>query len=194
VPPSFHQSSLESSLFGIQPSDGNEGLTESRDPETRTARDEAHDKTGELSQDRSKWKTLRDFIDERGIEDVLDSTEEERNALDEILAATATHPATITSTTARIRALLSTSLSGSRGSIQHRESPLRMVSPAIENLPPVEKPQMKDMSALLALQERTSAGMASHLESLAAHYDQMATALKEKEAGEDLGNEDMEGM
>jgi hypothetical protein len=32
--------------------------------------------------DRKKWKTLRDFVDERAIEDVLDTIENDRNALD----------------------------------------------------------------------------------------------------------------
>jgi autophagy-related protein 17 len=32
--------------------------------------------------DRKKWKTLRDFVDERAIEDVLENIENDRNALD----------------------------------------------------------------------------------------------------------------
>jgi autophagy-related protein 17 len=34
------------------------------------------------AKDRKKWKTLRDFVDERAIEDVLDTIENDRNALD----------------------------------------------------------------------------------------------------------------
>ncbi|KAF8501266.1 autophagy-related protein 17 [Gautieria morchelliformis] len=159
VPPSFHQSSLESSLFGIQASESNDEVIMDHEQINDL---EVTDENQESSQDRRKWKTLRDFVDERGLEDLFESIEGERSALDDILGATATHPATITSITNQIRSLLSTSLS--------------------------------DVSALLVKQERTSGGMASHLESLAAHYDQMATALKEKEAGEDIGEEDMEGI
>lgn len=32
--------------------------------------------------DRTKWKTLRDFVDEQSIEDILDALEAERNVLD----------------------------------------------------------------------------------------------------------------
>jgi autophagy-related protein 17 len=32
--------------------------------------------------DRKKWKTLRDFVDERAIEDILESIENDRNVLD----------------------------------------------------------------------------------------------------------------
>jgi autophagy-related protein 17 len=38
-----------------------------------------------------------------------------------------------------------------------------------------------------------SIDMARHLESLAAHYDQMATALKDSEAGEMYSEEDLQG-
>lgn len=31
---------------------------------------------------KSKWKTLRDFVDEKAIEDALEQMEEDRNALD----------------------------------------------------------------------------------------------------------------
>jgi autophagy-related protein 17 len=34
------------------------------------------------NEDRKKWKTLRDFVDERAIEDVLDTIENDRNTLD----------------------------------------------------------------------------------------------------------------
>jgi len=35
--------------------------------------------------------------------------------------------------------------------------------------------------------------MARHLESLAAHFDQMAAALKDNEAGETFSEEDLQG-
>jgi autophagy-related protein 17 len=33
-------------------------------------------------EDRKRWKTLRDFVDERAIEDVLETVESDRSALD----------------------------------------------------------------------------------------------------------------
>ncbi|KAF8588224.1 hypothetical protein K439DRAFT_669529 [Ramaria rubella] len=187
VPPSFHQSSLESSLFGIQASENREVIEELSAQENNA---EARELDRESSRDRSKWKTLRDFVDERGLEDVFESIEEERNTLDDTLAATASHPATITTIVDQLHALLSTSLSDSRNRLQSHAPPQGTNSPSIRS-PAIGQSSSRDVSALLLLQERTSAGMASHLESLAAHYDQMATALKEKEAGEELSEEDM---
>jgi autophagy-related protein 17 len=188
VPPSFHQSSLESSLFGLH-------ANEIDDDQEQANGHEATDDNEDPSRDRRKWKTLRDFVDERGLEDVFESIEGERTALDETLAATESHAATITSITNQIRSLLSTSLSASKEFLQTQTqnySP-NVPSHSAERQLHVDRPS-KDVSALLTQQERSSTGMASHLESLAAHYDQMATALKEKEAGEDIGEEDMEGM
>jgi autophagy-related protein 17 len=181
VPPSFHQSSLESSLFGIQVSDNQENTTHEGD-------------TQELSHNRDKWKTLRDFVDERGLEDVFESIEGERNALDEILTVTAAHPTTIMSMTDQIMAMLSNPASVSQESLPIRKSPRNLVSPVTDRKPLVGKLPLKNLTMLLQQQEDTSTTMANHLESLAAHYDQMATALKEKEAGEELSEEDMEGM
>jgi len=52
-------------------------------------------------------------------------------------------------------------------------------------LPPVDK--------VLSSQMDVSIDMARHLESLAAHYDQMAAALKGSEAGEAFSEEDLQG-
>jgi hypothetical protein len=52
-------------------------------------------------------------------------------------------------------------------------------------LPGIEK--------ILASQDTLITSMAGHLESLAAHYDQMAGALRESEAGEAFSEEDLQG-
>ncbi|KIJ52419.1 hypothetical protein M422DRAFT_222936 [Sphaerobolus stellatus SS14] len=184
VPPSFHQSSLASSLFGIQAT----GVDE--DDGTPPANEREAIKT--VSEDRSRWKTLRDFVDERGLEDVFESIEGERNALDETIAATAAHPITITSISDRIRYLLSTSLSGSSShDTLPNAIPSRTTgSPRMKSSG--EQPSINKVIGLLVSQEHFSEQMASLLESLAAHYEQMATALKENEAGQELEAEDME--
>jgi autophagy-related protein 17 len=52
-------------------------------------------------------------------------------------------------------------------------------------------PSVKD---ILASQESSSTTIARHLESLAGHYDQMAGALRESEAGEAFSEEDLQGV
>lgn len=44
-----------------------------------------------MEEERSKWKTLRDFVDEKAIEDALERMEEERTALD-VCAPFESHP------------------------------------------------------------------------------------------------------
>src|SRR5258705_9296450 len=71
VPPSLHQMSSGSSLFGSQHSLSDPTILQTDDHQ------------GPLSQDpKAKWKSLRDFLDEKGIEDTLDRIEEERSNLD----------------------------------------------------------------------------------------------------------------
>jgi hypothetical protein len=49
-----------------------------------------------------------------------------------------------------------------------------------------------DTAELLHQQEKESMAMAKHLEDLAHHFGQMETALNEHEAGDVVGEEDME--
>lgn len=88
VPPDFHQSSAASSLFGSQHSDEESDDRAaapsplfSRSP-TATLRSTSQTQKRKTHEDRRKWKTLRDFVDERAIEDALESMEAERAALD----------------------------------------------------------------------------------------------------------------
>lgn len=88
VPPSLHQLSSGSSLFGSQHSisDG-EGAGDNTEVQTRGRRlqsgsEQDRTGTGPTSAAKAKWKSLRDFVDERGIEDALERLEEDRNALD----------------------------------------------------------------------------------------------------------------
>ena len=72
VPPGLHQLSSGSSLFGSQHS-----LSEPLDknPEGDTTANGSHDP-------KAKWKTLRDFVDEKGIEEAFERMDEDRNNLD----------------------------------------------------------------------------------------------------------------
>ena len=49
------------------------------------------------------------------------------------------------------------------------------------------------MKDILHTQESVGASMASHLESLASHYDQMKAALRDKDSGVEFSAEDMTG-
>ena len=93
VPAGFYSVSPESSLFGSQHGSDNEA-----EPDEHTVHNHQPSQSptetlrgdhgiisrawGSRQQDRSTWKSLRDFVDERAIEDVLDAIESDRNALD----------------------------------------------------------------------------------------------------------------
>jgi autophagy-related protein 17 len=117
-------------------------------------------------QDRKTWKTLRDFVDERGIEDALDKMEQERMILEDILLSTADFPSTITDAVTSLKEAL-----------------------------PGTLPKAQDIvREVLEHQERTSVAMATHLESLAVHFDQMEVAQRDSDAGEVFGDEDLQGL
>lgn len=65
-------------------------------------------------------------------------------------------------------------------------SSLRNSLPVTEALP--------SLPAIFTEQDRITIGMATHLESLAKHYDEMAGALRDKESGEIFSEDDLQGM
>lgn len=168
----------DSSVFGSNPNsdseddinttpfrNGSSGPSQSPTDTVRGVRRPANGRVnGSGSQaDRSSWKTLRDFVDERAIEDVLDRIENDRNSLDDILARTLDYPESLSNTISAIR----------------------------EGVP-VESP-LPSTEDIFSTQEEASTKMANHLESLAAHYDQMLVAMRDHEAGEDFSEEDIQG-
>ena len=58
-------------------------------------------------------------------------------------------------------------------------------------LPPMQS--VPSLAEVFSSQERLSTNMARHLESLASHYDQMAAALRDKEAGVLFSEDDLTG-
>jgi autophagy-related protein 17 len=52
---------------------------------------------------------------------------------------------------------------------------------------------MKSVIEALGAQEDTAKRMAEHLESLAEHYGKMTAVLRDSEAGEIFGEEDLQG-
>lgn len=85
VPPEFHQMTSDSSLFGSQHS---EDEIETTKPVAATSPLRSPSSTVRNVQkekaytERSTWKTLRDFVDDQAIEDVLEIVENDRTALD----------------------------------------------------------------------------------------------------------------
>jgi autophagy-related protein 17 len=83
VPPDFHQESEDSSIFGSQHSDDETNDTPFDQSPSNTVRENLHQRASACRKlDRSKWKTLRDFVDERAIEDALDNMDRDRSVLD----------------------------------------------------------------------------------------------------------------
>ncbi|KZT07651.1 uncharacterized protein LAESUDRAFT_724631 [Laetiporus sulphureus 93-53] len=175
VPPDFHStSSADVSPFGSQhDSDeehidnalfGEQGPGQSPTDTLRDIRQNARPLPNGKTKDRTSWKTLRDFVDERAVEDVLDTIESDRNALEDIFARTSDYPESLSKTIAAIENTL----------------PARISLPSIEDI--------------CKVQEAVSTRMADLLESLAAHYDQMSAALREHEAGEEFGKDDLQQM
>jgi autophagy-related protein 17 len=84
VPPSLHKTVAGSSVFGSPSSNTSKELpvvSQSDRPLPDASRVD-QEKNTVTDQDKRKWKTLRDFIDERSIEDALERIEEERLQLD----------------------------------------------------------------------------------------------------------------
>ncbi|KAF9790384.1 autophagy-related protein 17 [Thelephora terrestris] len=162
VPNDFHSSSDNSSIFGSPKSEAKEELIISSPDRSLASTLRVQPTVQPI--DKSRWKTLRDFIDERAIEEVLETVEVERATLDDAMATTAEYSQTLV--------MMNTAV----------KSSLPQPSP----LPSIEK--------ILSSQADVSIEMARHLDSLTAHYDQMAAALKESEAGETFSEEDFQAM
>ncbi|TFY83282.1 hypothetical protein EWM64_g718 [Hericium alpestre] len=173
VPPDFHDSMSDSSIFGSQFSepemDHSNHTSEPGHSPTLTIRHtngngRHKSKKDKDLNDRTRWKTLRDFVDERAIEDAIETIEAERVALDDVLASTADYPSTLHDTLSTIRDALPRACQSIR------------------------------VDEVLTKQEDLSATMAEQLESLAEHYDKMEGALQEHEAGEVFGEDDLQDM
>ncbi|PCH42280.1 hypothetical protein WOLCODRAFT_152309 [Wolfiporia cocos MD-104 SS10] len=176
VPPEFNTSSapdIDPSPFAQHDSDDEQAgaeLFEEQQPSqspTNTIRNmsgTARPHANGAHKSRSSWKTLRDFVDERAIEDMLDTIESDRNALDDILARTSDYPESLTQTIS-----------------------------AIESGLPVDAP-LPSIDEVFSSQEMMKDAMARHLESLAAHYEQMSSALCDQEAGEEFRDDELTQM
>ncbi|KAH6909015.1 autophagy protein Apg17-domain-containing protein [Coprinopsis sp. MPI-PUGE-AT-0042] len=182
VPPDFHETSAASSIFGSQHSDDEGDVELSAGPKSPLANGRkpaingvppspvspaatirrnsnnakaSADVAEQASQpDRSRWKTLRDFVDDRAIEDILETIENDRNHLEDIINQTDDYPSSLRRTVGSLR----------------------------------------EIHDSIASQETFIASMAEKLDSLLLHFDQMAEALKDCEAGVLFGEDDLGAM
>ncbi|KAK0189643.1 autophagy-related protein 17 [Armillaria mellea] len=158
VPPELYQTSRGSSIFGSQHSDEEKPPSPQRSP-SATVRI-----PNKPSADRTSWKTLRDFVDDRAIDEIMETLENERNVLDDILGKTDEFPEVLRSTIGSIRNSLP------------------------DEVPPTA------IESHLNSQDETIHAMATLLVSLTGHYDQMARALRDSEAGEAFSDGDLQEM
>lgn len=70
---------------------------------------------------------------------------------------------------------------------------LIMTNTAVKSSLPRTSP-LPSIEKILSSQADVSIDMARHLDSLTAHYDQMAVALRDSEAGETFSEEDLQGI
>ncbi|KAA1467537.1 hypothetical protein DENSPDRAFT_251101 [Dentipellis sp. KUC8613] len=170
VPPDFHDTLSDSSLFGSQPSDSEpeaprknaSTLSQSQSAASLSGNGRHKNKKDRSrKQDRRRWKTLRDFVDERAIEEALETIDDDRAVLEDVLNTTADYPTTLHNTLTAIR----------------------------DGLPRID--EQLSIERVLTDQERVSGTMAEQLESLAEHYDKMENACKEHEHGEAFVEEDL---
>ncbi|KAI0033079.1 autophagy protein Apg17-domain-containing protein [Vararia minispora EC-137] len=174
VPPSFHEVEIDVSLFGSQSSDSEEerptpATSPDRSPTltirgSESKQQKRKKKAEARLQDRSRWKSLRDFVDEHAIESEIEIMENERSELDKTLTVTAAYPHTLQDTLYNIE----------------------------EGLPP--KTPSTDVTMILTSQDNVSESMAQQLESLAQHYDQMERSLSDSEAGHVFEADDLMEM
>ncbi|KAJ3972724.1 autophagy-related protein 17 [Lentinula raphanica] len=168
VPPEFHQTSAASSIFGSQNSEDEQQASTRQVngivPLSHSPSDTILVSKRKPQTDRKNWKTLRDFVDDQAIEDIFESMEEEHTVVEDILSRTDEYSEKLNTAICSIREYL----------------PEDMPVPSIERY--------------ISSQDSAQVGMASHLESLAAHFDQMGNALRECQAGDAFSDDDIQDM
>ncbi|KAG9055691.1 autophagy protein 17 [Serendipita sp. 407] len=157
VPPSFYETTSGSSLFGSQHSD-----EERADGAVDGTTKENH--VNKHNGGRTKWKSLRFFVDEKAIEEAIERMDDDRNALEDLLESTGSQTQNLNAETQAIRNSLATAQS---------------------SIPASTQKLLQDQDAILSR-------MAQLLLDVTHHFDQMESALADQDAGEVLGDEDME--
>lgn len=162
VPPSLHKTVTGSSVFGSPRSDAGKELPGTELNGKTSTRQETRP-----NQDRSRWKTLRDFIDERAIEEALERIEEERLQLDDCLARTYDFPQTLAAHITAIR----------------------------DSLPQLSiEPVLHVVHRLSTEKDQLVRGMAEDLEGIVRHFGQVKDAMRVEDDGGVIDLEDLKTL
>ena len=158
VPPEFHQTAIDEANAIFKTFEDDFLVAES-DPTIRVTPLKEH-----VNSTTSKWRTLRDFVDEKGILDASEAMDEDRLLIDDLLATRADNPTALEQQISELR------------------EATRPVSGDI------------DLSSLMNRIDTGIHEMATRVENLATHYDQLEDAQRAIEADEPLHEEDFEGI
>ncbi|CAE6475123.1 unnamed protein product [Rhizoctonia solani] len=168
VPPSLHKTVTGSSVFGSPRSDAGKPLPDDPQPviNGKASLNASHlnQENHQTVQERSRWKTLRDFIDERSIEEALERIEEERLQLDDSLARSFDFPQTLAEQISAVR----------------------------DSLPQLStEPILHVVHGHMTEQDRLVRAMAEDLEGVAQHFGQVKDAMQVEDDGGAINADDI---
>ncbi|CAE6406702.1 unnamed protein product [Rhizoctonia solani] len=168
VPPSLHKTVSGSSVFGSPRSDLGHQLFDTPKPgingKASLAASHLNQESDQTVHERSKWKTLRDFIDERSIEEALERIEEERSHLDDSLARSYDFPQALDEQISAVR----------------------------DSLPRLSaEPVLHEVHRHMTEQDRLVHAMAEDLEGIARHFGQVKDALQVEDDGGFINMDDI---
>ncbi|CAE6335090.1 unnamed protein product [Rhizoctonia solani] len=160
VPPSLHKTVSGSSVFGSPRSDTGKQLPDTPqlgiNGKASLGASHLNQESDQTVQERSRWKTLRDFIDERSIEEALERIEEERLQLDDSLARSYDFPQALDEQISAVR----------------------------DSLPQFSaEPILHEVHRHMTEQDRLVHAMAEDLEGIARHFGQVKDALQVEDDG-----------
>ncbi|KAG8691409.1 autophagy protein 17 [Ceratobasidium sp. 423] len=168
VPPSLHKTVTGSSVFGSPRSDAGKQLPDDPQPviNGKASLNASHlnQASHQTAPERSRWKTLRDFIDERSIEEAIERIEEERLQLDDSLARSYDFPQT-----------LAEQISAVRGSLPQLST----------------EPILHVVHRYMTEQDRLVRAMAEDLEGIARHFGQVKDAMQVEDDGGVINMDDI---
>ncbi|CAE6376383.1 unnamed protein product [Rhizoctonia solani] len=165
VPPSLHKTVSGSSVFGSPRSDtGNPFPDDPHSAINGKVSLDPNQASHQTVHERSGWKTLRDFIDERSIEEALERIEEERLQLDDSLARSYDFPQALGEQISAIR----------------------------DSLPPLPtEPVLHVVHRQMTEQDGLVRSMAEDLEGIARHFGQVKDAMQVEDDGGVINIDDL---
>ncbi|KAJ3765452.1 hypothetical protein FB446DRAFT_795038 [Lentinula raphanica] len=168
VPPEFHLTSAASSIFGSQNSEDEQQASTRQvndiAPLFQSPSDTILGSKRKPQIDRKNRKTIRDFVDDQARVDIVENMKEEHTVVEDIVSRIDEYSEKMNTVICSIREYL----------------PEDMPVPSIEQF--------------ISSRDSAQVGMASHLESLGAHFDQMYNALRECQAGDAFSDDDIQAQ